>query len=232
MINAKSSHHTRWSLVQAAKGDTPQGRAALAELCEIYYRPIEGQMHRWISDAEEAREMTQAFFARLLSGRQLAGAESTRGRFRSYLFASARHFLISERRAQQAEKRGATLTESADALAQEVADDAQNQPDVEFDRAWACALIHRALASLEAELVSAGKAAAWAVLKPWLSGTANHGETSAAAQRLGISDTALRVQLSRLRQRLRIHVEQQIAATLAPGADLQGELRHLLALWG
>lgn len=232
MINAKSSHHTRWSLVQAAKGDTPQGRAALAELCEIYYRPIEGQMRRWISDPDEAGEMTQAFFARLLRGRQLTGAESTRGRFRSYLFASARHFIISERRAQQAEKRGAALTENTDALAEEIVDDGQAQPDVEFDRAWACALIHRALASLEAELVSAGKADAWTVLRPWLSGTANHGETSAAAQRLGISETAVRVQLSRLRQRLRSHLEQQIADTLSPEADLQTELRHLLALWG
>lgn len=231
-MTSSRSHHTRWSLVQAAKGDTPQGRAALAELCEIYYRPIEGQMHRWISDAEEAREMTQAFFARLLSGSQLAGAESSRGRFRSYLFASARHFLIGERRAQQAEKRGAALTESADGLAHEIADDGQAQPDVEFDRAWACALITRALASLETELCNAGKTATWEVLKPWLSGTANHGETAAAAQRLGISETAVRVQLSRLRQRLRSHLEQQISDTLAPGANLQDELRHLLALWG
>jgi RNA polymerase sigma-70 factor (ECF subfamily) len=227
-----SSHHTRWSLVQAAKGDTPQGRAALAELCEIYYRPIEGQMRRWISDPDEAGEMTQAFFARLLSGSQLAGAESTRGRFRNYLFASARHFLINERRAQQATKRGAAVTETADTLDEEFADAAQVQPDVEFDRAWACALIHRALSGLEAELVSAGKAGTWTVLKPWLSGTAKHGETSAAAQRLGISETAVRVQLSRLRQRLRSHLEQQIADTLSPEADPQAELRHLLALWG
>ncbi len=232
MNSTKSSHHTRWSLVQTAKGDTSQGRAALAELCEIYYCPIEGQMRRWINDPDEAGEMTQAFFARLLSGSQLAGAESTRGRFRNYLFASARHFLISERRAQQATKRGSAITENAEALVDEIADDAQTQPDVEFDRAWACALIHRALSSLEAELVSAGKADTWTVLKPWLSGTANHGETSAAAQRLVISETAVRVQLSRLRQRLRSHLEQQIADTLSPEADPQAELRHLLALWG
>jgi RNA polymerase sigma factor (sigma-70 family) len=231
-MTSSSSHHTRWSLVQAAKGDTPQGRAALAELCEIYYRPIEGQMRRWITDPDEAGEMTQAFFARLLSGSQLAGAESTRGRFRNYLFASARHFLINERRAQQATKRGAAITGTADTLDEEFPDAAQTQPDVEFDRAWACALIHRSLSSLEAELVSAGTADTWAVLKPWLSGTANHGETSAAAQRLGISETAVRVQLSRLRQRLRSHLEQQIADTLSPEADPQAELRHLLALWG
>ncbi len=230
-MTSSSSHHTRWSLVQTAKGDTPQGRAALAELCEIYYRPIESQMRLWIHNPDETRELTHAFFARLLSGSQLAGAESTRGRFRNYLFASARHFLISERRAQQATKRGAALTENTDTLDEEIADDGQTQPDVEFDRAWTCALIHRALSTLEAELVSAGKANAWTVLKPWLSGTANHGETAQAAQQLGISETAVRVQLSRLRQRLRHHLEQQIADTLSPGVDLQTELRHLLALW-
>ena len=228
---SSSSHHTRWSLVQVAKGDTPQGRAALAELCEIYYRPIEGQMRRWISDADEACEMTQAFFARLLSGSQLAGAESTSGRFRNYLFASARHFLINERRAQQATKRGAAITETADSLDEEIADDGQAHPDVEFDRAWACALIHRALSSLEAELVGAGKADSWAVLKPWLSGAANHGETSAAAQRLGISETAVRVQLSRLRHRLRSQIEYLIEDTLSPGGDPAEERRHLLQLW-
>lgn len=229
---SSSSYHTRWSLVQAAKGDTPQGRAALAELCEIYYRPIEAQMHHWITDPDEAREMTQAFFARLLSGHQLAGAESARGRFRSYLFAAARHFLISERRAQQAAKRGATITDEVDAIAEEIADAANAQPDIEFDRAWACAWIQRALSSLEAELNAAGKTDTWTVLKPWLSGTANHGETATAAQTLGISETAVRVQLSRLRQRLRSHLEQHVADTLCPGADLQTELRHLLALWG
>ena len=227
-----SSHHTRWSLVQVAKGDTPQARAALSDLCDIYYRPIEAQMHRWLSVGDEARELTQAFFEKILQGNRLTGAEEGSGRFRNYLFAAAHHFMASHKRAQKAEKRGLAVTESAEDLVLEMADEAQASPDVEFDRAWACALLRKGLETLEAELTNAGKGEAWEVLKPWLAGSASHGDTAQAAARLGTSETAVRVQLSRLRQRLRGLLEQQIADTLAPGADLHAEVRHLLALWG
>ena len=231
-MTSASSYNTRWSLVQAAKGDTPQARAALSELCEIYYRPIEAQMHRWLGEVGEAREMTQAFFAKILQGNRLTGAEESSGRFRNYLFAAAHHFMASHKRAQKADKRGLAVTESAEERVLELADQAQASPDVEFDRAWACALLSKGLETLEAELKNAGKGEAWKVLKPWLAGTASHGDTAQAAARLGASETAVRVQLSRLRQRLRGLLEQQIADTLAPGADLQAEVRHLLALWG
>lgn len=232
-MSSAAAHTTRWSLVQAAKVHTPQGRAALAELCEVYYSPVESLMRRWVADSDEAREITQAFFAQLLAGDGLNGADAERGRFRSYLFSAARHFLYSLRRAQRAEKRGADLIDAAGAeLLHDLPDESQAGPDVEFDRAWTCALIARGLQALEAELSAAGKASAWEVLKPWLAGTASHGDTAQAAARLGISETAVRVQLSRLRQRLRGHLEQQIADTLAPGVDLQAELRHLLGLWG
>ncbi|MES2597030.1 MAG: hypothetical protein V4662_16920 [Verrucomicrobiota bacterium] len=78
---------------------------------------------------------------------------------------------------------------------------------------------------------SRNKCAAWEVLKPWLSGTASHGDTSQAATSLRVSETAIRVQLSRLRQRLRKILEQQIADTLAPGADFHAEVRHLVTIW-
>lgn len=231
-MSSASSFNTRWSLVQAAKGDTPQARAALAELCEIYYRPIEMQMHRWLGDAEDTREITQAFFARILQGNRLSGAMEGSGKFRSYLFAAAHHFMASHKRARKAGKRGLAVTERAEDRLLELRDEEQSPPDVEFDRAWACALLNKGLAALETELRNAGKSAAWEVLKPWLSGAASHGDTAQAAASLGVSETAIRVQLSRLRQRLRVILEQQIADTLAPGADFQAEVHHLMAIWG
>jgi len=231
-MTSASTQNTRWSLVQAAKGDSPQGRAALAELCEVYYLPIESQMRRWISDAEDARDATQAFFARLLSGHQINGADSAHGRFRHYLFSAARHFVISHHRAQKAEKRGSGVTTTFDDLSLEIADASQNRPDAEFDRAWACALLQRGLDALAAEFASHGKTPVWEVLQPWLAGSASHGDTAQAAAALGITETAVRVQLSRLRQRLRGHLEHLIADTLAPGADPREERQHLLALWG
>lgn len=224
-----SPQPTRWSLVHAAKGDSPHGRAALAELCEIYYKPIAAQMRRWLpTDPEEA---TQAFFAHLLGGHQLDGADSDSGSFRHYLFAAARNFTRSRLRSQKAEKRDSSREIPLHDLPAEIADSAQNRPDLEFDRTWACALLQRGLDALAAEFASSGKTASWEILRPWLAGTATHGETATAARALGISETAVRVQLSRLRQRLRRHLEDLIADTLAPGSDPRDERQHLLAIW-
>ena len=79
-----SSTNTRWSLVHAAKGDTPQARAALSDLCGIYYAPVHGFVKRWVANGEEAEDLTQSFFARLLAGQGPLGADKMRGRFRSY----------------------------------------------------------------------------------------------------------------------------------------------------
>lgn len=221
--------HTRWSLVQAAKGDTPQARAALAELCGTYYAPVFGQMRRSLSSEDEARDVTQAFFAHVLAGNRLGGADAAKGRFRSYLHAAARHFILSHHRTKMAEKRGAAVLEADDAAFTYISDDSQLAPDAEFDRAWACAVLKRTLDTLEAEMTENGKAKTFAALKPWLAGEAAYGGTAQAAAELGSSEVAVRVQISRLRKRLRNILEQTLADTLAPGGDLQAELQAMTA---
>ncbi len=228
-MSAAASTHTRWSLVQAAKGDTPQARAALAELCEAYYSPVFGQMRRWLATEDEARDMTQSFFAHVLGGNRLNGADAARGRFRSYLHAAARHFILGHLRSKATQKRGASAMQGDDALLEELPDAAQLAPDAEFDRAWACAVLKRTLDTLEAEMNAHGRTATFAILKPWLAGDAGHGETARAAKELCISEMAVRVQLSRLRKRLRDILEQTLADTLAPGGDVQAELREMMA---
>lgn len=224
-----ASTHTRWSLVQAAQGSTPQARTALAELCEVYYAPVLGQMRRWLGNEDEAREMTQAFFAHVLGGNRLNGADAAKGRFRSYLHTAARHFAIGHQRAQAAEKRGAGLLQVDEALFDDVADESRLAPDAEFDRAWACAVLQRTLDSLETEMCAAGRGGIFTTLKPWLAGDASHGETAQAAAALGISEMAVRVHLSRLRKRVRGLLEQTLADTLAPGGDVEAELREMMA---
>ncbi len=224
-----STTPTRWTLVQAAKGDTQQARSALAELCEVYYLPIFHQIRRWMSHQDAARDLTQSFFAHLLSGNRLNGAEATKGRFRAYLYAAAKNFVMAQQRSQAAEKRGAAITEAAESIFCEIADPAQLTPDVEFDRAWACALLKRTLDVLEAEMTASGRLPVFATLKPWLAGDASHGETALAAQTLGISETAVRVHLSRLRKRMRGILEQTLADTLAPDADVSQEMQALKA---
>lgn len=220
--------NTRWSLVQEAQGDSPQARAALAELCEIYYAPVQNQMRRWLGSAEAARDLTQAFFAHVLVGAALNGADAARGKFRSYLCGAARHFLLDQQRTERADKRGGHTTVVAMDLAAAVADD-KATPDAEFDRAWACALLQHTLDQLEAEMQASGRGPAFAILKPWLAGDAAHGETSAAAKQLNITETAVRVQVSRLRKRLRAILEQTLADTLAPDVDVRQEMHELMA---
>ena len=224
-------NHTRWSLVQAAKGDTPQARAALAELCETYYAPIFGQMRRWLAHEDEAREMTQDFFAHVLAGSRLNGAEESKGRFRAYFYAAARNFVTARQRAETAQKRGG-IAEAAETDCDEIPDDSQLTPDAEFDRAWACALLKHSLDVLEAEMTACGRLPVFTTLKPWLAGDASHGETALAAQTLGISETAVRVHLSRLRKRMRGILEQTLADTLAPGADARQEMQAMKAALG
>jgi RNA polymerase sigma-70 factor (ECF subfamily) len=227
-MTSASTQNTRWSLVQAAKGDTPQGRAALSELCEIYYSPIASQMRRWVRTEEQARDLTQGFFAYVLAGERLEGAAAHKGRFRSYLFGAARHFLMMHERELRAEKRGGLVCEVEADLGESIADEALS-PDAEFDRAWACAMLKHTLDRLEAEMQSRGSGSTFSILKPWLAGDASHGDTQLAAESLQVSETAIRVQVSRLRKRMRALLEETITDTLTPSADPQQEMAALLA---
>ena len=222
-----ASSNTRWSLVQAAKGDTPQARAALSDLCAIYYAPVLGFVWHWCGDGDEARDLTQAFFARVLEGGSLDGADQHQGRFRSFIFGAVKHFIAEQHRNERTLKRGGNVAMVSDDEARDVADARLLPPDAEFDRAWACAVLERTLSLLQNEMTQAGKATVFEELKPWLAGTAAHGDTAAAAARLGVSETAVRVLLSRLRKRMRELLRNELAQTLSADADVDAEMRFL-----
>jgi RNA polymerase sigma factor (sigma-70 family) len=220
---------TRWSLVQQAQGDTPVSRAALSELCAIYHAPVHAFVKHWCRDAQAADDLTQSFFARVLGGGEIDGADAQRGRFRTYLIGAVKHFIAAQHRDAAALKRGGAALHVSDKEAHELADGRMLPPDAEFDRAWACAVLDRTLVQLHAELVGEGRERVFELLKPWLAGTASHGETSSAAQQLGVTETAVRVLLSRLRKRMRELLRSELSQTLADGADVDAELQHLAA---
>lgn len=224
-----AERETRWSLVSRAQGDTEAARLALAELCEIYYPPVLGYIRSWVGN-DEARDLTHAFFEKILSGNSLKGASQDRGRFRSYLLGAVKHFLCEKRSKDQSLKSGGHVSHSP--IEDEVAGDATTlPPDAEFDRAWACTLLERALQSLGAEMEKGGKGTQFQALLPWLTGTATHGEQMSSAAQLGLSETAVRVQVHRLRRRFREIIEAEVTQTLEPGTDPADELRHLLRAW-
>jgi DNA-directed RNA polymerase specialized sigma24 family protein len=229
-VSSISFHPTCWTLVLAARGEGEQARAALSDLCGAYYAPVVAFLRRDGRSEDAARELAHAFFEGVLSG-GLGAPEPGRGRFRSYLLGALKHFLSNHRDAALAGKRGGgaehvqlvTETDTLPGLPMPgFHDDA-----LAFDCEWAIALIARVLAGLEQE--HAHKQSLFTVLKPWLDGAAT-GSQAEAALLLGISETAVKVAIHRLRTRFRELIRTEIAATLNDPADVADELRHLVAV--
>jgi RNA polymerase sigma factor (sigma-70 family) len=226
---------TRWTLVLRARGETPEARAALSELCEAYYQPVLRFLRREGRDEDAARELAQEFFTRILERGELGAADPARGRFRSYLLGSVKHFLLDQRKHERRAKRGGgAVHESLDEPATEegaqwqVADAGAPVPDTWFDRAWALTVMGRALTAVESEYQSAGKAGQFNLLKPWLAGEAEALSQAEAARQLEMNEGAVKVAIHRLRKRFRELTRAEIAQTVAEGADIDAELRYLI----
>jgi RNA polymerase sigma-70 factor (ECF subfamily) len=227
---------TRWTRVLAARGESPEAKAALGELCEAYWTPVFRFLRREGRDDETARELTQEFFARVLARDSFAHADPGRGRFRSFLLGAVRHFLSDLRDRDGAAKRGggqiaetlSTGDASDTAAGIQIVDTAADVPDTYFDRQWAFALMDHAFAKLGEEMAAAGKAAHFAALKPWLVGETPALSQADAARSLGISEGAIKVGVHRLRKRFRELVRADVAQTVPDTAEVDAELRYLI----
>ena len=227
---------TRWTLVQRARGESPEARAALSDLCALYYGPVEAFIRCQGPDSETARDLTQEFFARLLGGSGVAGAASARGRFRSYLLGAVKHFLQAERVRRMAAKRGGgaqhlrvTAHPEDTSGGVDPADSAVEPADRAFDRRWAHDLLARALDRLGAEMQAEGKREQFDLLKPCLLGEHAPPHEVDLAARLGVSQPAVKVTIHRLRKRFRDRVRAEIAETLSDQGQVEEEMRHLIA---
>jgi RNA polymerase sigma factor (sigma-70 family) len=226
---------TRWTLVLRARGETPEARAALSELCEAYYQPVVRFLRREGRDEDAARELAQEFFARILERGELGAADPSRGRFRSYLLGSVKHFLSDRRKHEGRSKRGgAAVHESIEqpatdgSAAREIADEGATVPDTWFDREWALTVMARGLSETEADYKRGGKTEHFERLKPWLAGEAESLSQAEAARGLGMSEGAVKVAIHRLRKRFRELIRAEIAQTVAEGTDIDAELRYLI----
>ncbi|MCW1921986.1 sigma-70 family RNA polymerase sigma factor [Luteolibacter arcticus] len=226
-MSSPGFHSTRWTLVRRAQGRGDEARVALSELCEIYYEPVVQFTRRWCADDHRAEDLAHGFFEDLLGRETLGAADPGKGRFRSYLLAAVKHFLSHQRQREAAAKRGGGVEMVA-------VDDAADcgisaEWEQEFDRAWALALIRRALEALGDEMEKSGKRLPFDTLRPWLDG-GMQGDAAEAGLALGLSPAALKVAIHRLRQRFRQRVRDEIAATVEP-AEVEGEFRHLVEVW-
>lgn len=229
---------TRWSIVvRAGRNDTPRARRALATLCQAYWYPLYAQVRRRGYSAHDAQDLTQAFFARLLEHGTLAAADPQRGRFRSFLLGSLKHFMVDEWSRARALKRGGgreivslDLAAAEMRLGAEPAD--RGSPDKAFDRQWALALLDTVLHRLEAEYDRAARSELFAVLKPTLAGPRESQPYAELATRLGLNEGAVKVAVHRLRKRYRELLQEEIADTVASPADEMDELHHLFRVLG
>ncbi len=233
-----SFRDTRWTLVSRSRGEDTHAKAALSELCAAYYAPVMAFLRREGRVEDEARDLAHDFFAKLLAGGAIDGASPESGRFRSYLLGALKHFAGDQRDKTNAAKRGGgachlpLVAPEADSTTQpglQLTDPRAQLPDAEFDRQWALTVLARALANLEATLNAEGKAAHFAVLKPWLTLSGNEPPQAEAAARLDMSEGALKVAIHRLRQRFRDRVRAEIAQTLADDSAVEEELQALRA---
>ncbi|HZL79576.1 MAG TPA: sigma-70 family RNA polymerase sigma factor, partial [Candidatus Limnocylindrales bacterium] len=216
----------------AGRRHTPQSDGALEELCRTYWFPLYAYVRRHGHNKEDAEDSVQAFFARFLEKNYLASLSAERGRFRAFLLASLKHFLINEWDKSRRQKRGGGVTplsldwQTADTQFQ-IATTAEPSPDKAFDREWAVALLAKVIERLRAEDEADGRGKQFAELKIFL--TAGKGELSHAdaAKALGMDEGAARVAVHRLRKRYRQLLRDEIAQTLVDSADVDEEMRAL-----
>jgi RNA polymerase sigma-70 factor (ECF subfamily) len=228
-------HSTRWTLVLRSRGDAPEARTALGELCEVYWAPVFRFLRSEGRTDDDSRELAQEFFARLLARGGFDGADPAKGRFRSYLLGALKHFLAERRRNEGREKRGGgAVLESLDAATHDtapglqIADTSAAMSDKHFDREWAFAVMDRSLKAVQADFEKAGKSAHFEALKPWLVGDTDQLSQADAASQLGVTTGAVKVMIHRLRKTFRAAVEAEIAQTVPVIEDIDEELRYLI----
>lgn len=231
---------TSWTRVARAGGraDT-EGRVALAALCAAYWYPIYAYIRRHGHNADDAHDLTQEFFARLIEKRMLAAADPVRGRFRAFLLADCRFFLADARDRANAGKRGGRAVviclDARDAESRYHLEPAHlDTPERLFDRAWAMALLDQAMVAVGRHYAASGRSELFERLRPALAPSSAAPSHAEIGRRLGMTPGAVQVALHRARARFGRTLRDLVAATLDdPGPDeVQNEIRGLFAALG
>ena len=226
---------THWSVVQRA-GDSrsPESADALEKLCSAYWYPLYAFVRGSGHGPEEARDLTQDFFAMLLEKKWISDADPQRGRFRTFLLVALKRFLTNEWHRSQATKRGGGCEwiamdgfEAEERFGLEPRDNAT--PEVLFQRSWATTLIARAQNRLRGEMVAAGEGERFDALEPALAGEHTEVGYRELAVRFGVTESTVKSWVLRLRRRFRASLLNEISQTLAEGQDPEAELPELMA---
>jgi len=222
---------THWSVVLAAQGPSPAAEGALEKLCRTYWRPIYGFVRRQGVGPEEAKDLTQGFFALLLERRDLDAVRREKGRLRSYLLTSLKHFLTNERNRAMAIKRGQgqQLIPLEDLHERELAgfEPAETlAADQIYERRWALSVLDQVLGRLGDEYRAAGSTQLFDQLQKSLTHEPDRPSSADTAHEFGMTESAVRQASYRLRQRYRQVLREEIAHTVMLPGDIDDHDIH------
>ena len=224
---------TQWTVVLMAGGrPSPESAAALERLCDLYWYPLYAFVRRSGHSPEDAEDLTQEFFARLLEQNWVAHADRQKGRFRSFLLMAIKRFLAKEWDKARTLKRGghvrfvALQFDTAETrYSREPAD--TRTPEQVFERHWALALLAEVLKRLREEYARDGKGRLFEVLEPCLIGKRESQPYAVLAGQVGMSEGAVKMAVCRLRERYRECLKEEIAHTVTSPGEVDEEVRHL-----
>jgi RNA polymerase sigma factor (sigma-70 family) len=228
---------TRWSVVlEAAQGRSGDSSEALAMLCQTYWYPLYAFVRRQGHRPDEAEDLTQEFFARLMEKKYLAEVGPEKGRFRSFLLVCMKRFLANEWDRSRAQKRGSGRIVSIDVQ------DAEGRyrcepthlvtPEKIYQRRWALTVLERTIARLAAEMNASGKGKIFQAIKGHLSAEGKAPEYATIGKTMGLTTGAVRVATHRIRERYRALLREEIAGTVSDAADIDAEIAELISALG
>ena len=226
---------THWSLVLTAQDESPAAYEALEKLCRIYWRPVCSFVQRQGFGLEEAKDVTQGFFAQLLERRSFNAVRKEKGRLRSYLLGALKYFLDDEHRRASAIKRGKgqRLIQLEELHTDERIELEPADPvtaEMIYERRWALTMLEQVLSRLKDEYQAADNAILFDSLKQLLPDEPGSPSQAQIAAQLGMTENAVRQAFYRFRQRYQSLLREEIAHTVATPGDIEDELRHLIAV--
>jgi RNA polymerase sigma factor (sigma-70 family) len=232
---------TRWSLILSVAhfgSEEQRARDALAELCRTYWRPIHSFIRQRGYSAEDAQDLTQDFFVKIMEQDWIENADPSRGRFRSLLLRSLQNFLINATEKRHARRRGGDvefvswhdwMSEEPSSLSIPAATLESLPPERIFDLAWAATVVEHALQRLREECESKGKLWLFQTLSPYLTEERDEVSYAELSAKLEIAETAVKKQLHNMRQRYRTLLRAEVSQTVENPADIDDEIRYLCA---
>jgi RNA polymerase sigma-70 factor (ECF subfamily) len=240
MTSQGKFHTTRWTVIRSARAkDEPGSAEALASLCEAYWYPLYVFVRRMGHSADDARDLTQGYFLRLLEKDYLEGVNPEAGKFRSFLLASLKHYLANVRREASALKRGGgkpLVSLDLDAAENRYRNERYRNepiddetPDKAYERRWALAVIDRARGRLKQEFVAADKLRQFKLLAGHLTGSGDAQPYRDIAEELGTTEAAVKMTVSRMRRQYGRALRDEIADTIDDPTAVDAEVRHLLS---